>query len=95
MTSTLLGPLAPAIGSSALGQVRVDRYAAAPPVVAGKQSTTYPTKPWDSEPETAEAALTERVRVPNGTVRLPCSVPGMRDAVADDVFPVPLTTALA
>ncbi len=89
MVSALLGGVGLAIGSAALGHASVDRYAAAPVVVTGNQSTQYTTKPWGDPPTTATAALTERVGVPIGTVDLLRSLPEVGSVVADDVFTVP------
>jgi putative ABC transport system permease protein len=89
MVSALLGGMALAIGSTALGHASVDRYAAVPVVVTGDQSTQYTTKPWGDPPTTATAPLTERVGVPVATVALLRSVPGVRAVIADDVFAVP------
>ncbi|MFD9907217.1 FtsX-like permease family protein [Streptomyces sp. NPDC059063] len=88
LTSALLGAFAVAVTSAALGHARVERYAAADAVVAGDQNTRYTAKPWGSEPETATAGLTERVRVPERALDVIRKVPGVRLAVADRVFPV-------
>ncbi|WP_030687469.1 ABC transporter permease [Streptomyces sp. NRRL B-1347] len=88
LTSALLGTFALAVASAGLGHARVERYAAADLVVAGDQHTRYTTKPWGSEPETATAGLTERVRVPERALDVVRAVPGVRNAVADRVFPV-------
>jgi len=89
MVSALLGGVGLAIGSAALGHASVDRYAAAPVVVTGNQSTRYTTKPWGDPPTTATAPLTERVGVPIGAVELLRSLPVVGSVVADDVFTVP------
>ncbi|MFG3255212.1 FtsX-like permease family protein [Streptomyces sp. NPDC048172] len=86
LTSVLLGAFALAVGSTALGHPRVERYAAAPLVVAGDQTTRYTAKPWGSDPETATAALTERVRVPARALDVVRAVPGVREAVPDRSF---------
>ncbi|MEU3426156.1 FtsX-like permease family protein [Streptomyces gardneri] len=88
VTSTLLGALALAIGSAGLGHARVERYAAAPVVVAGDQEISWTTDPWGSEPTTVSAGLTERVRIPSGAVDVLREVPGVRAAVPDDTFVV-------
>ncbi|WP_405840135.1 ABC transporter permease [Streptomyces platensis] len=88
VTSLLLGALALALASAGLGHPRVARYAAAPLVVAGDQHTRFTATPWGSEPRTAEAGLTERVRVPAAALGVVRTVPGVRAAVADAVFPV-------
>ncbi|WP_308439054.1 FtsX-like permease family protein, partial [Streptomyces longispororuber] len=88
LTSALLGAFALAVVSAGLGHARVERYAAAPVVVAGDQHTRYTAKPWGSDPETATAGLTERVRVPERALDVVRAVPGVRRAVADRVFPV-------
>ncbi|MFI1014365.1 FtsX-like permease family protein [Streptomyces sp. NPDC020965] len=85
LTSVLLGASALTIGSAALGHARVDRYAAATVVVTADQSVRHTAKRWGSKPETARAALTERVRLPERTVDLLRSVEGVRDAVADQM----------
>ncbi|MBC9713416.1 ABC transporter permease [Streptomyces sp. TRM66268-LWL] len=90
LTSALLGSFALAIAATALGHARVERYAAAPVVVAGDQSTRYTAKPWGSDPETATAALTERVRMPSSTVDVLRGVDGVRAAVPD--VSIPLTS---
>ncbi|MFH8986507.1 FtsX-like permease family protein [Streptomyces sp. NPDC017940] len=95
LTSTLLGAFALAVTSAALGHARVERYAAADLVVAGDQNTRYTAKPWGSEPETATAGLTERVRVPERALDVVRGVPGVRAAVADRVFPVGLAGTAA
>ncbi|MGW2416787.1 FtsX-like permease family protein [Streptomyces tubercidicus] len=86
-TSLLLGALALALASAGLGHPRVARYAAAALVVAGDQNTRFTATPWGSEPRTAEAGLTERVRVPAAALGVVRRVPGVRAAVADEVFP--------
>ncbi|MFE6851694.1 hypothetical protein ACFVDH_12995, partial [Streptomyces sp. NPDC057674] len=88
VTSVLLGALALAAGSAALGHARVERYAAAPVVVAGDQEVRWTTKPWGAEPETHSAGLTERVRIPSTTVDVLRTVPGVRAAVPDHTFVV-------
>ncbi|MEU7070871.1 FtsX-like permease family protein [Streptomyces narbonensis] len=88
VTSALLGALALAIGSTAVGHARVERYEAAPVVVAGDQEISWTTDPWGSEPTTVSAGLTERVRIPAAAVDVLREVPGVRAAVPDDVFVV-------
>ncbi|MFC9389408.1 FtsX-like permease family protein [Streptomyces venezuelae] len=88
VTSTLLGALALAVGSAGLGHACVERYAAAPVVVAGDQEVSWRTKPWGSEPRTVTAGLTERVRVPGAAVDVLRAVPGVRAAVPDHLFVV-------
>ncbi|MCX4981728.1 FtsX-like permease family protein [Streptomyces sp. NBC_00572] len=88
VTSALLGALALAAGSAGLGHARVERYAAAPVVVAGDQEVRWTTKPWGSETQTQTAGLTERVRIPSATVDVVRSVPGVRAAVPDHTFVV-------
>ncbi|CAM5500321.1 FtsX-like permease family protein [Streptomyces narbonensis] len=88
VTSALLGALALAIGSTAVGHAHVERYAAAPVVVAGDQEISWTTDPWGSEPTTVSAGLTERVRIPAAAVDVLREVPGVRAAVPDDVFVV-------
>ncbi|MFB7238690.1 FtsX-like permease family protein [Streptomyces sp. NPDC056269] len=88
VTSVLLGALALAAGSAALGHARVERYAAAPVVVAGDQEVRWTTKPWGSETQTQSAGLTERVRIPIATVDVLRTVPGVRAAVPDHTFVV-------
>ncbi|MGP8300255.1 FtsX-like permease family protein [Streptomyces inhibens] len=88
LTSLLLGTFGLTLASAALGHPRVERYAAADLVVAGDQTTRFTAKPWGSEPETAEAGLTERVRVPEAALAVVRKVPGVRAALADEVFPV-------
>ncbi|MFE6713590.1 FtsX-like permease family protein [Streptomyces sp. NPDC057695] len=88
VTSALLGALALAAGSAALGHARVERYAAAAVVVAGDQEVRWTTKPWGSEPTTTVTALTERVRIPAVTVDVLRGVPGVRAAVPDRAFVV-------
>ncbi|WP_419996229.1 FtsX-like permease family protein [Streptomyces boninensis] len=93
LTSFVLGGFALAIGSAALGHARVERYAAAPLVVAGDQSTRFTAKPWGSEPNTEEVALTERVRLPRAAVGVVAGVEGVRKAVPDDSVPVGVAVA--
>ncbi|MEV5982758.1 ABC transporter permease [Streptomyces sp. NPDC052114] len=88
LTSLLLGAFALTLASAGLGHARVERYAAADLVVTGDQNTRYTATPWGSDPETATAGLTERVRVPRAALRTVRDVPGVRAAVADEVFPV-------
>ncbi|MFF8834315.1 FtsX-like permease family protein [Streptomyces sp. NPDC015130] len=88
VTSALLGALALAIGSAGVGHARVERYAAAPVVVAGDQEISWTTDPWGSEPTTVSAGLTERVRIPASAVDVLREVPGVRAAVPDDTFVV-------
>ncbi|MFF9068429.1 FtsX-like permease family protein [Streptomyces sp. NPDC014891] len=88
VTSALLGALALAAGSAALGHARVERYAAAAVVVAGDQEVRWTTKPWGSETTTTTAGLTERVRIPAATVDVLRAVPGVRAAVPDRTFVV-------
>ncbi|RFU85794.1 ABC transporter permease [Streptomyces triticagri] len=88
LASLLLGTFALVVGATALGHARVERYAAADAVVAADQTTRYRAKPWGSDPETAEAALTERIGVPWRTVGLLTQVAGVRAAVPDSTFPV-------
>ncbi|MFF8511966.1 FtsX-like permease family protein [Streptomyces sp. NPDC015492] len=88
VTSALLGALALAAGSAALGHARVERYAAAAVVVAGDQEVRWTTKPWGSETTTTTAGLTERVRIPAATVDVLRAVPGVRAAVPDRTFAV-------
>ncbi|MEV8590286.1 FtsX-like permease family protein [Streptomyces sp. NPDC051180] len=88
LTSVLLGTLALAVGSTALGHARVERYAAAPVVVAGDQEVRWTATPWGGEPTTEKAALTERVPVPRAAVDVLRAVPGVRAAVPDDTFAV-------
>ncbi|MCZ0980101.1 hypothetical protein O1L60_17075 [Streptomyces diastatochromogenes] len=88
VTSALLGALALALGSVGLGHARVERYAAAPVVVAGDQEVRWTATPWGSEPTTVTAGLTERVRVPDAAVAVLRAVPGVREAVPDDTFVV-------
>ncbi|MFI0716352.1 FtsX-like permease family protein [Streptomyces inhibens] len=90
LTSLLLGTFGLTLASAALGHPRVERYAAADLVVAGDQNTRFTAKPWGSEPQTAEAGLTERVRVPEAALAVVRKVPGVRAAIADEVFPVGL-----
>ncbi|MGW6060905.1 FtsX-like permease family protein [Streptomyces sp. NPDC055189] len=88
LTSLLLGSFGLALASAGLGHARVERYAAADLVVTGDQSTRFTAKPWGSDPETATAGLTERVRVPRAALAAVREVSGVRSAVADEVFPV-------
>ncbi|MFJ9431095.1 FtsX-like permease family protein [Streptomyces sp. NPDC101490] len=88
VTSALLGTLALALGSTALGHARVERYAASAVVVAGDQEVRWTTKPWGSEPTTQRAHLTERVGVPEAAVAVLRAVPGVRAAVPDHTFAV-------
>ncbi|WP_323372104.1 FtsX-like permease family protein [Streptomyces katsurahamanus] len=88
LTSALLGASALTIGSAALGHAETARYAAADVVVAGDQSTRHTTEQLGGGTETAHAALTERVRLPERTAAVLRAVPGVRDAIADEVFPV-------
>lgn len=88
LTSLLLGSFGLALASAGLGHARVERYAAADLVVTGNQSTRFTAKPWGSDPETATAGLTERVRVPHAALRAVREVPGVREAIADEVFRV-------
>ncbi|CAM5521296.1 hypothetical protein STANM309S_01715 [Streptomyces tanashiensis] len=88
VTSALLGGLALALGSAGLGHARVERYAAAPVVVAGDQEVSWTATPWGSEPRTETAGLTERVRIPAAAVDVLRAVPGVREAVPDDTFVV-------
>lgn len=89
LTAFVLGTLALALTSVALGHPRVEARAAAPVVVAGAQSTAYTAKPWGSEPRTERAALTERVRVPREALRVVRGVEGVRAVVPDDGFALP------
>ncbi|MFC8128976.1 FtsX-like permease family protein [Streptomyces sp. NPDC057302] len=88
LTSLLLGSFGLALASAGLGHARVERYAAADLVVTGDQSTRFAAKPWGSDPETATAGLTEHVRVPWAALKAVREVPGVRAAIADEVFPV-------
>ncbi|MFJ5827765.1 FtsX-like permease family protein [Streptomyces sp. NPDC093089] len=88
VTSALLGALALALGSAGLGHARVERFAAAPVVVAGDQEVRWRATPWGSEPTTVTAGLTERVRIPAATADVLRTVPGVRAAVPDDTFVV-------
>ncbi|MFF8380902.1 FtsX-like permease family protein [Streptomyces sp. NPDC015661] len=88
VTAALLGALALALGSTGLGHARVERYAAAPVVVAGDHEVRWTVKPWGSEPSTETVGLTERVRVPEAAVAVLRAVPGVREAVPDDTFVV-------
>ncbi|MFB6839487.1 FtsX-like permease family protein [Streptomyces sp. NPDC056361] len=88
VTSALLGALALALGSAGLGHARVERFAAAPVVVAGDQEVSWRATPWGSEPTTVTAGLTERVRIPAATADVLRTVPGVRAAVPDDTFVV-------
>lgn len=86
VTSALLGALALALGSAGLGHARVDRYAAAPVVVAGDQEVRWTTTPWGDGPATVSTELTERVRIPRAAVDVVRAVPGVRAAVPDETF---------
>ncbi|MFD0552347.1 ABC transporter permease [Streptomyces rectiviolaceus] len=88
LTSLLLGAFGLALASAGLGHARVERYAGADLVVTGDQNTRFTAKPWGSDPETATAGLTERVRVPQAALKAVREVPGVRAAVADEVFQV-------
>ncbi|MDG4864427.1 ABC transporter permease, partial [Streptomyces sp. T-3] len=88
LTSVLIGTFALTLVSTAVGHARVERYAAAPLVVTGDQTTRFTAEPWGSEPKTAKASLTERVGVPERAVDVVGEVPGVRRAVPDVVFPV-------
>lgn len=88
LTSLLLGSFTLALASAGLGHARVERYADAGLVVAGDQHTRFTAKPWGSDPETATAGLTERVRVPRAALGTLRDVPGVRAVVADEVFEV-------
>ncbi|MEU7293237.1 FtsX-like permease family protein [Streptomyces exfoliatus] len=88
VTSALLGALALALGSAGLGHARVERYAAAPVVVAGDQEVRWTTTPWGGETTTEKAGLTERVRIPSTAVDVLRTVPGVRAAVPDVSFVV-------
>ncbi|MGW5861794.1 ABC transporter permease [Streptomyces sp. NPDC055239] len=88
LTSLLLGSFGLALASAGLGNARVERYAGADLVVTGDQNTRFTAKPWGSDPETATAGLTERVRVPRAALAAVREVPGVRSAVADEVFQV-------
>lgn len=90
LTSLLLGSFGLALASAGLGHARVERYAGADLVVTGDQSTRFTAKPWGSDPETATAGLTERVRVPQAALKAVREVHGVRAAVADEVFHVGL-----
>ncbi|ATL28172.1 FtsX-like permease family protein [Streptomyces formicae] len=87
LTSLLLGAFTLALSSAGLGHARVERYADADLVVTGDQNTRFTAKPWGSKPETATAGLTERVRVPRAALKTVRAVPGVRAAIADEVFP--------
>lgn len=93
LTSLLLGSFGLALASAGLGHARVERYAGADLVVAGDQNTRFTAKMWGGEPETATAGLTERVRVPEPVLETVRNVPGVRAAVADDVFQVGVESA--
>ncbi|MER7620717.1 ABC transporter permease [Streptomyces sp. NPDC126503] len=95
VTSALLGALALALGSAGLGHARVDRYAAAPVVVAGDQEVRWTTTPWGDGPATVSTELTERVRVPRTAVDVVREVPGVRAAVPDETFTVRLAGTAA
>ncbi|MFF2775253.1 FtsX-like permease family protein [Streptomyces sp. NPDC058052] len=88
VTSVLLGALALALGSTALGHARVERYAGAAVVVTGDQEVRWTATPWGSEPRTATAGLTERVRIPEAAAAAVRAVPGVRAAVPDHTFAV-------
>ncbi|MBO8191727.1 ABC transporter permease [Streptomyces oryzae] len=88
LTSLLLGTAALSVASLALGHPRVTARAAAPVVVAGNQSTRFTAKPWGSEPETVNAALTERVRVPRAALGVLRGVAGVWTAIPDDAFTI-------
>ncbi|MEU5917394.1 ABC transporter permease [Streptomyces sp. NPDC047141] len=88
VTSALLGALALALGSAGLGHARVERYAAAPVVVAGDQEVRWTTTPWGGEAQTETAGLTERVRIPETAAEVLRAVPGVREAVPDRTFVV-------
>ncbi|MFE0176396.1 FtsX-like permease family protein [Streptomyces sp. NPDC059002] len=88
LTSLLLGTFGLALASAGLGHARVERYAAADLVVTGDQNTRYTATPWGSDPETATAGLTERVRVPEAAADAVRKVPGVRAVIADEVFHV-------
>ncbi|MFF7440854.1 FtsX-like permease family protein [Streptomyces sp. NPDC008122] len=88
VTSALLGALALALGSVGLGHARVERYAAAPVVVAGDQEVRWTVEPWGSEPRTETVGLTERVRIPEAAVDVLRTVPGVKEAVPDRTFRV-------
>ncbi|MFJ7063896.1 FtsX-like permease family protein [Streptomyces sp. NPDC101115] len=88
LVSALLGALALAAGSMGLGHARVERYAVAAVVVAGDQEVRFTHEPWGSEPQTATAGLTERVRVPAAAADALRGLPGVRAVVPDDAFPV-------
>ncbi|ALC25804.1 FtsX-like permease family protein [Streptomyces sp. CFMR 7] len=93
LASLLLGAFALTVGATALGHARVERYAAADAVVAADQTTRYRARPWGGGSDTAEAALTERIRVPWHTVDLLRKVDGVRAAVPDSTFPVTVESA--
>ncbi len=88
LASALLGSFALAITSTALGHARVERYAGAPVVVAGDQTTRYTAKPWGSDAETVSAVLTERVRLPSSTLDVLRKVDGVRAVVPDLSVPL-------
>ncbi|RII12376.1 FtsX-like permease family protein [Streptomyces sp. YIM 130001] len=88
LASLLLGTFALVVGATALGHARVERYAGADAVVAADQTTRYRAKPWGSDPQTAESALTERIGVPWRVVGVLEAVDGVRAAVPDSTFPV-------
>ncbi|MFF1696766.1 FtsX-like permease family protein [Streptomyces sp. NPDC058257] len=88
LTSLLLGSFGLALASAGLGHARVERYAGADLVVTGDQNTRFTAKPWGSDPETATAGLTERVRVPRAALEAVRDVSGVRSAIADEVFQV-------
>lgn len=93
LTSLLLGSFGLALASAGLGHARVEWYAGADLVVAGDQNTRFTAKMWGGQPETATAGLTERVRVPEPVLETVRNVPGVRAAVADDVFQVGVESA--
>ncbi|MFB7939035.1 FtsX-like permease family protein [Streptomyces sp. NPDC056049] len=88
VVSALLGVLALALGSTALGHARVERYAAAAVVVSGDHEVTWTAEPWGGEPRTTTEGLTERVRIPEAAVAVVRAVPGVRAAVPDHTFVV-------
>jgi putative ABC transport system permease protein len=88
LTSFLLSTLTLAIGSAGLGHPRTERYADSPVVVTGDQTTRYTAKPWGSDPRTASAALTERVRVPHRVLDVLARTRGVRAAVPDVLIPL-------
>ncbi|WP_129295140.1 ABC transporter permease [Streptomyces lydicus] len=88
LTSLLLGTFGLMLASAGAGHPRVERYAGTAFVVAGDQETRFTAKPWGSAPRTTRAGLTERVRVPWAALGVVRKVPGVRAAVADQVFRV-------